>query len=95
MNSADKQSRVGRYSEYKPKIIIQFNCKNQPLFSADDFKYIGENRNRDICVSDKEASVVVVVNQAGKPGLDKLVLPLPPINYSIQSASQQIAKIGS
>lgn len=66
MNSADKQSRVGRYSESN-KIIIQFNCKNQPLFSTDEFKYIGENRNRDICVSDKEASVVVVVNQAGKP----------------------------
>lgn len=63
----DEQIKVVRYSESTEKTIIQYNNKRQSLpkgvFSN---KYISENRNYEVCVSDYRASAVVVFSQAGK-----------------------------
>ena len=63
------QSKVVRYSGSTSTVkqTIQFDENNQPLFSGNtELKYISENRNFDVCVADRGANAVVVVNQAGK-----------------------------
>lgn len=70
MVTDDRQEKVVRYSGFAEKQSIQFDDKNQPLYSGSiGFwypKFITENRNLDICVADCEAGAVVVVNDDGK-----------------------------
>lgn len=67
MSSYDlKQTKVVRYADFKEKQSIQFNDKGQPLYSYEPSKFLCENSNQDICVSDSEAGAVVVVNRNGR-----------------------------
>ncbi|XP_061168867.1 tripartite motif-containing protein 2-like [Saccostrea echinata] len=61
-----KQAKVVRYHGAIKKETIQFSNKGKPLYSDSEEKYITENRNLDICISDSEAKAEVVFNRGGK-----------------------------
>jgi streptogramin lyase len=59
-----KQSKVVRYSGSTETQTIRFDDQGRPLYSLP--RYISENRNLDVCVSDTCAESVVVVTASGK-----------------------------
>lgn len=67
ISNDEKQTKVVRYLGSKATQNIQYNNNGHPLYSSGySTKYISENNNRDVCVSDNGACAVVVVNKDGK-----------------------------
>ncbi|XP_034327527.2 tripartite motif-containing protein 2-like [Magallana gigas] len=66
MDTDDEKTKMVRYSGSTEKQQIQFNDKGQSLFSSGGILCCCENQNLDICVSDCDAYLVVVVNQGGE-----------------------------
>lgn len=62
----DNHAKVIHFCGYRVIQTIQYDADDFPLYFAGSIKYISENRNLDICVSDCVAGAVVVVNQTGK-----------------------------
>ncbi|XP_062599640.1 E3 ubiquitin-protein ligase TRIM71-like [Saccostrea cucullata] len=64
----DYQGKVVRYSGSNVSQEIQNDKENKPLFSSgiQNSLYVAENRNSDICVSDRGSSSVIVVNKEGE-----------------------------
>ncbi|XP_062607762.1 uncharacterized protein LOC134269575 [Saccostrea cucullata] len=61
------ESRVGIYLGEQLKQEIQYDDTNKPLFSTGrNNMYITENGNGDICVSDWNASAVIVTKKSGE-----------------------------
>lgn len=66
-NFETQHSKVVCYSGLTETRCIEYGDDRRPLYSLGiSDKYISENRNLDICVSDWAAQAVVVVSQAGK-----------------------------
>eukprot|EP00105_Crassostrea_gigas_P001317 XP_011413427.1 PREDICTED: uncharacterized protein LOC105318178 [Crassostrea gigas] len=67
MDSYDyNHAKVIHFCGYRVIQTIQFDADGFPLYSSGSIKYISENSNLDVCVSDCVAGAVVVVNQTGK-----------------------------
>lgn len=67
MDSEDhKETRIVRYYGDIEKQIIESNDKGRPLYLPGHYrKFLCENGNLDVCVTDSDAGALVVVNQAG------------------------------
>ncbi|XP_061177448.1 uncharacterized protein LOC133186233 [Saccostrea echinata] len=62
-----KRTKIIRYSGTTEKQTVELDDSRKPLFKVGKFyRYILENRNKDICVADCGAGSVFVVNFAGK-----------------------------
>lgn len=70
VNDDRRQAKVVRFTaSSEVKQTIEFDDEHKPLYSSDKItitKYITENQNQDICVSDCGASAVVVTKKDGK-----------------------------
>ncbi|XP_052679765.1 uncharacterized protein LOC128160475 [Crassostrea angulata] len=66
-DDAKTQTKIVRYAGAIKKQTIQFDENGKPLYSCEyKIQYLSENRNLDVCVADRAAGAVVVVDQAGK-----------------------------
>lgn len=65
-NDDYEQTKVVHYAGSREIRSFQFNDSGESLYSSGVTKYITDTRNKDICVTDLDLHVVVVVNQAGK-----------------------------
>ena len=63
-----KETKIVRYSGCKEKQTIQWDENNYPLFTSGfhNVKYICENKNSDICVSDNQGQAIVAILPNGK-----------------------------
>ena len=62
----EEETKVVRYSGSTEKQSIQWDDQGFPLYSANPSKFLSENRNLDICVADRFACAIVVVNVDGE-----------------------------
>lgn len=66
-SNSNMQTKAVRFFGSKEKQVIQFNEVGQFLFSSGySIRYLRENMNLDICVSDFKGRSVVVVNKTGE-----------------------------